>query len=191
MKRSITIAVRMCLLTMVVLGFAYPLTMTGVAALAFPSASRGSMITRSGALIGSRLIGQLFSSDKYFRSRPSAVGYDANASGASNLAPSSQRLGDEVAKRVATIRTDEGLPVLGAVPVDAATTSGSGLDPDISPEWALMQVARVARVRGLPEGDVRKLVEDHITGRQLGLFGEARVNVLELNLALDGAASTK
>lgn len=165
-------------------GLAYPLAMTGLGHLIAPVASQGSMVTMNGKAVGSALIGQAWTSDKYFHGRPSAAGegYDASASSGSNLGPTSAKLKDRVAEDIATLRTiDPSSPL----PADAVTASGSGLDPEISPEFARMQVARVARARGLGEDQVRAVVETQVTAPLAGLFGEPRVNVLLLNLALD------
>jgi len=177
-------------------GLAYPLAITGVAWVAMPNAAGGSLIEKDGKVIGSSLVGQAFSSDKYFHPRPSATSgadpadpskavdapYNASASTGSNLGPITQKLLDRVKGSVEELR---GEGVSGPIPVDAVTASASGLDPDITPETALLQVARVAKARGLPEDRVRALVTAHIEGRALGLIGEPRVNVLLLNLALD------
>jgi K+-transporting ATPase ATPase C chain len=166
-------------------GLAFPLAVTGIANAVMPEQARGSLVTRDGTVVGSRLIGQAFTSDRYFWSRPSATGpdaYNAASSSGSNLGPTSTRLRDRVAADVARLK-DTG--VAGPVPADAATTSGSGLDPDISPAFARAQVARIARVRALPEPVVSALVEQRIASPALGIIGEPRVNVLEINLALD------
>ena len=183
MKKQIVTAVLYTVVTAVLVGIVYPLAVTGVAQLLFPKQSNGELITRDGNLIGSELIGQPFSGPGYFHSRPSAAGtgYDAASSSGSNLAPTSKTLIDRTR---ASVTTEQGSGS-GPVPVDLVTASASGLDPDISPAAAEYQVARVAAQRKLPVATVQSLVQQHITERQLGLLGEARVNVLELNLALD------
>jgi potassium-transporting ATPase KdpC subunit len=189
MKRYVFASIRMALVTMVVLGLLYPLAMTGAAQVLMPAQANGSFVSGgSGTVVGSSLIGQRFIDPKYFHGRPSAAGtdgYDATASGASNLGPTSKALHDAVASRVAAaVAENPGLKA-GAVPVDMVTASGSGLDPDISPANAYAQVARVAAARGMSSASVRALVDATITSRQFGVLGEPRVNVLRLNLALD------
>ena len=179
---------RLLLVFTVVLGLAYPLAMVGLARLV-PGRADGSLISSAGAdgqVIGSRLIGQPFTGDGWFLPRPSVAGdgYDPMASGASNLGPNNADLAATIHDRIAQVAAREGVDV-AAVPPDAVTASASGLDPDISPQYARLQVARVARARDLPVADVTALVEQHVRGRQLGFIGEPRVNVLELNLALD------
>ena len=171
----------------VITGLAYPFAVTGVAKALFPHQAAGSLIERDGKLVGSALIGQNFADPGHFWGRPSATGpmpNNAANSGGSNLGPTNPALVDAVKGRVAALRAAD--PANTApVPVDLVTASGSGLDPEISPAAAAYQVARVARVRGLPMGQVEELIREHTTGRDLGFFGEPRVNVLELNLALD------
>lgn len=182
-----TTSLRFTLLTLLLLGLLYPAAVTGLATLLFPRQAAGSLVERNGQLLGSTLLAQSFSSDRYFHPRPSAAGsgYDASASGGSNLAPSSaklvQRIQGDIDKNAAE---NLGRPV----PIDLVTTSGSGLDPDITPDNALFQAHRVALARHLPEAQLRALVAAHTTGRQFGLLGEPRVNVLLLNLALDRLA---
>jgi K+-transporting ATPase ATPase C chain len=171
----------------VLTGLVYPLVVTGVAQVAWPGKASGSVVRVGGKDLGSALIGQSFSAPGYFWSRPSATSprpYDASASSGSNLGPTNPALVAAVQERVAVLRAaDPGLT--GPIPVDLVTTSASGLDPDISPAAAFVQVPRVARARGLSEDQLRQLVRTHIEGRALGFLGEPRVNVLALNLALD------
>jgi len=184
-KRNLIPAVLMTVVTTVLLGLVYPLVVTGLAQVMFPSKANGQLIERNGAVVGSRIIGQAFSSPGYFRSRPSAAGtgYDATSSGGTNLGPTNKKLVDAVKAAVEDAKKEN--PEM-PVPIDLVTSSASGLDPHISPAAALFQVPRVARERGVQESDVRRLVDTYTYGRQLGFFGEPGVNVLELNLALDG-----
>jgi K+-transporting ATPase ATPase C chain len=185
MKNLVT-AILMTIVTTLLLGLIYPLLVTGLAQVIFPEQANGSLIKSSdGAVLGSRLIGQPFSSPGYFRSRLSAagpVGYDAGASSGSNLGPTNQKLIDRVKADVEKLRAENpGQPV----PIDLVTTSASGLDPHISPAAAEFQVPRVARERAMTEDELRRLMKEHTEGRQFGFLGEATVNVLELNMELD------
>jgi K+-transporting ATPase ATPase C chain len=182
--KNLVIAALMTIVTTVLFGVVYPLVVTGVAQALFPDQANGQLLTRNGTVVGSALLGQAFSSPGYFHSRPSAAGtgYDAANSNATNLGPTNKKLVDAVKAAVDAARAENpGAPV----PIDLVTSSGSGLDPHLSPAAALFQVPRVARERHLSEAEVRQMVEAHIEGRQLGVLGEPRVNVLELNLALD------
>jgi K+-transporting ATPase ATPase C chain len=196
MLREIRPAILVLVALTLVTGLVYPLAMTGIAQVMFPYQANGSMIEHNGKVIGSELIGQSFTSDKYFHGRPSATTapdpkdpaktvpapYNAANSGGSNLGPSNKILVDRVKDDLAKLQKDNpGTPV----PVDLVTTSGSGLDPDISPEAALFQVPRIAKARNLPEDRMRQLINDNTEGRFLDFLGEPRVNLLKLNLALD------
>ena len=182
--RNLITAILVTIVTTLILGVLYPLTITGIAQIAFPNQANGQLLERNGTVVGSRLIGQAFSSPGYFRSRPSAAGtgYDAANSAGSQLGPTNKKLLDAVKANVEAARKDN---PNAPVPIDLVTTSASGIDPHITPAAAAFQVPRVARERGLADADVRRLVEASTAGRQFGFLGEARVNVLELNLALD------
>jgi potassium-transporting ATPase KdpC subunit len=170
---------------------AYTLFLTFVAQSAVPFQANGSLIYIDGKVVGSELIGQSFTSPGYFHGRPSAVDYDGNASGASNLGPSSKKLIDEVRQRVDDVRKENNLPADAPVPADLVTASASGLDPNISVDSAMLQVWRVARERKLEEADVRALVQRYIEPPQFGVLGQQKINVLKLNIALDALAKSK
>jgi K+-transporting ATPase ATPase C chain len=182
--KNLLVAVLMTIVTTLLLGLVYPLVVTGIAQVVFPGRANGQLIERNGRTIGSRIIGQAFSSPGYFRSRPSAAGtgYDGANSAGTNLGPTNKKLIDSVKAAVDAARKEN---PSAPVPVDLVTTSASGLDPHISPAAAAFQVPRVARERGMPEAEIQRLVDAHTQGRQLGFLGEPVVNVLELNLALD------
>jgi len=189
--RDLAISIKMTVVLTLLVGLAYPLAMVGLARVLFPFQSAGSPIRRDGQIVGSALIGQSFTSPRYFHGRPSTAGdkgYDATASGGSNLAPTNRSLIDTVRKHLKETAESEAVSSPAQVPVDLVTASGSGLDPDISPAAAELQVPRVAKVRHLSEDRVRELVSRNSSSRFLGIFGEPRVNVLMLNLALDEAA---
>ncbi len=189
MKQNLITSILMTIVTTVLLGLIFPLLVTGIAQVAFPRRANGQLIVRNGQAIGSRIIGQPFSGPGYFHSRPSAAGtgYDATASGGSNLGPTNRALTNRVAADVASLSAEN--PAV-PVPIDLVTTSASGLDPDISPAAAEFQIARVARVRGIDEEKLRLVVQQHTRGRQWTILGEPRVNVLELNLTLDGMSAS-
>lgn len=189
-NRNLVTAVLMTIVTTAILGVIYPLAITGIAQVAFPDKANGQLITKDGQVIGSKIIGQGFSSSGYFRPRPSAAGrgYDAANSAGSQLGPTNKKLMDAVKANVEVARKEN---PQAPVPIDLVTTSASGLDPHISLAAADFQVPRVARERGIAEGDVRRLVAASTAGRSLGFFGEPGVNVLELNLALDAEYSIK
>src|SRR5665213_2388305 len=184
MKKNFMISIWMTIVTTILLGVVYPFVVTGIAQVIFPHQANGDLIMANGKIVGSSLIGQPFSSPGYFRSRPSAAGtgYDAGNSGGSNLGPTNKMLVDRMAADVQKAQV-ENPGVL--VPVDLVTTSGSGLDPHISPEAAAFQAPRIGRERNMSEADVLALIAKHSEARQLGFLGEPRVNVLELNLDLD------
>jgi K+-transporting ATPase ATPase C chain len=184
MKKNLLIAVLMTIATTILLGLIYPLVVTGLAQVIFPDKANGQLIQRNGQIVGSRVIGQPFGGPGYFHSRPSAAGngYDAANSGGSNLGPTNQKLVDRFKQDLSRLQAENpGKPV----PIDLLTTSGSGLDPDITPAGAEFQIPRVARERGMSEDAVQQLIARHTEGRQFGFLGEPRVNVLALNLELD------
>jgi K+-transporting ATPase ATPase C chain len=200
MLKEIRPAILILVLLTLITGLAYPLAMTAIAGVLFPNQAQGSLIEKDGRVVGSALIGQEFKDDKYFHGRPSATTapdpadstktgpapYNASNSGGSNLGPTSKALNDRVKEDLDKLKAENpSMPV----PIDLVTTSGSGLDPDISPDAALFQVPRVAKARNMPEDRIRALVSENTMGRFAGLLGEPRVNVLALNLALDHAAS--
>jgi K+-transporting ATPase ATPase C chain len=201
MLREIRPAIILLLLLTLITGLAYPLAMTAIAGAIFPKQAQGSLIEKDGKVVGSALIGQEFKDDKYFHGRPSATlapdpadstktlpaPYNAANSGGSNLGPTSKALNDRIKEDVEKLKGENPST---AVPADLVTTSGSGLDPDISPDAALFQVPRIAKARNMPEEPIRQMVASSTQTRLAGLFGEPRVNVLALNLALDGATST-
>ena len=187
MKKNLIIAVMMTIVTTILLGIIYPLVVTGIAQVVFPHNANGQLISKNGKLVGSSVIGQSFSGPTYFQSRPSAAGtgYDAASSGGTNLGPTNQTLIARVDADAKALQAENpGVPV----PVDLVTTSASGLDPHISIAAAEFQVPRIARERGMSPSQVLELVAAHTEGRQFGFLGEPRVNVLELNMALDAAA---
>jgi K+-transporting ATPase ATPase C chain len=187
MRRNLITAILYTLVTTVIFGLVYPYAVTGVAQLLFKDKANGQLIEQNGQLAGSRILGQPFTAADYFHSRPSAAGngYDAANSSGSNYAPTNKKLIDRVAGDVAALQLDH--PGTD-VPVDLVTASGSGLDPDITPDAAEFQVARISQQRHLSEGALRNLIAKHTQGRQFGFLGEPRVNVLELNLDLDRTA---
>jgi potassium-transporting ATPase KdpC subunit len=184
MKKNLLIALWFTLVTTVMFGVLYPLAITVLAQVLFPSRANGQLIERNGKIVGSRIIGQSFTEPRYFHSRPSSAGtgYDPTSSSGSNLGPTNKLLIERVRSDVQKLQSEN---PYAPVPVDLVTASGSGLDPDISPAAAEFQIPRVAHSRGMKEDDVRVLVRKHTHGRDLGFLGEPRVNVLELNLELD------
>lgn len=191
MWRHTVVAVKLMLLTLLLLGVIYPLLITGVAQVVFPKQANGSLIKVNNRVVGSELIGQQFTRPEYFHPRPSAAGYDATASGGSNLGPTSRALAGRVKQEIARLMKDNPNLKPGAIPADMVTASASGLDPDISLANAYAQVVRVAKARHMSEDSVRRLVELNLTDRQFGLLGEPRVNVLRLNLALAVRGTTQ
>jgi len=183
-KTAVLLFIALSLLT----GLIYPLLMTGIIQTAMPEKSDGSLIVLDGKVVGSELIGQNFSSPGYFHGRPSAVGYSANDSGASNLGPTSAKLMEQVHQRIEQVRSENGLSLNTYVPADLVLASGSGLDPDISMEGAMLQVPRIAKARSLSESEIKVLIYQYVEHAQFGILGQERVNVLKLNIALDELA---
>jgi len=184
MKKNLVISLWFTLVTTVIFGLLYPMVVTGLSQVLFPNRANGQLIEKNGKIVGSRIIGQAFTGPEYFHSRPSSAGtgYDPTSSGGSYLGPTNKNLIERVEGDVQKLQTENpGTPI----PVDLVTSSGSGLDSDISPAAAEFQISRVARSRGMKQEDVRAVVQKHTRGRDLGFLGEARVNVLELNLDLD------
>lgn len=191
--RNLWIAVKMTLVLMVLTGIIYPIVVFGIADVIFPSQTGGSLITHGGRVVGSAVIGQNFSQERYFHGRPSAAGdkgYDASNSGGSNLGPTNKTLISTVDSRIKTVVEENPGINPSDVPIDLVTASGSGLDPEISPAAAEIEMARVAKARGVSPDLVRSLIRENTRGRLLGVFGEPGVNVLKLNLALDAAAAS-
>jgi K+-transporting ATPase ATPase C chain len=186
MRRQLLAGLRMLLILTVVLGLLYPLAVTGIAQLTMSNRANGSLVRSDGTVVGSELLGQAFDGDQWFQPRPGS--YDPTASGASNLGPNNPDLIDTVKKNVAALRESDGVAVGTLIPADAVTTSGSNLDPDISPAYAKLQAPRVAAARGLALQDVLDLIDQQTAGRTFGFMGDRRVNVLLLNLALERLA---
>jgi potassium-transporting ATPase KdpC subunit len=188
MIKHLGTAVRVTIVSIVLLGIVYPLAMTGIAQALFPRQANGSLVTMNGKVVGSAIIGQLWTKPQYFHGRPSAAGkgYDPTQTGGTNYGPTSKKLIASTKATIAQLKK-ENPDASGPPPIDLVTSSGSGIDPDISPEAAYWEAPRVAKARGMPVATVDALVERHIEGRTFGFLGEPRVNVLELNLALDGS----
>lgn len=187
MIKHLNTSVRVTILSIVLLGLIYPLVMTGIAQVLFPWQANGSMLRVNGKVVGSAIIGQLWTTRRYFQGRPSAAGkgYDPTSTGATNLGPTSKKLIDATRKTIAELKK-ENPDADGPPPMDLVTSSGSGIDPDISPEAAHWEAPRVAKARGMALAAVNALIAQHLRGRTFGFLGEPRINVLELNLALDG-----
>lgn len=193
MTKHLGVALRVTIVSVIMFGFVYPFAMTGLARLLFPWQANGSLVTVNGKVVGSAIVGQLWTQPQYFAGRPSAAGkgYDPTQTGGTNLAPSSKKLIDATRATIASLERENpngtypGCTARCAPPMDLVTSSASGIDPDISPEGAYYQAARVSRARHLPLARVDALIASHVRGRTLGFLGDPRVNVLELNLALD------
>jgi len=190
MRRNLITSVLYTAITTVLLGVLYPLLITGLAQVLFRDKANGQLVSRQGIIVGSRIIGQAFTGASYFHSRPSAAGtngYDPTSSGGSNYAATSKKYVDRVTGDLTALQAEN---PKAQVPIDLVTTSGSGLDPDLTPAGAAFQIPRIAKARGIPEEELRKLVARHTTRRQFGFLGEPRVNVLELNLDLDSSSKS-
>lgn len=190
MLAQMSTAIRLTIISIVMLGFVYPFAMTGLAQIIFPREANGSMVRANGKIVGSDIIGQLWTKPQYFHGRPSAAGksgYDPTATGGTNLGPSSKKLIDATKAAIAALRK-ENPDARGPIPIDLVTSSASGIDPDISPAAAYYQAPRVARARGMTVASIDAVIAAHVVGRTWGILGNPHVNVLELNLALDGAA---
>jgi K+-transporting ATPase ATPase C chain len=190
MMRHLGTALRVTIVSIVLLGFVYPLAMTAIAAVLFPRQANGSLVTVNGKVVGSSIIGQLWTKPQYFAGRPSAAGkgYDPTSTGGTNLGPTSKKLIDSTKATIAELEK-QNPDAAGPPPIDLVTSSGSGIDPDISPEAAYWQAPRVAKARGESLATVRALIAGHVQGRTFGFLGEPRINVLEIDLALDGLKS--
>jgi K+-transporting ATPase ATPase C chain len=190
MIRHLGTALRVTIVSIVLLGFVYPLAMTAIAAVLFPRQANGSLVTVNGKVVGSSIIGQLWTKPQYFAGRPSAAGkgYDPTSTGGTNLGPTSKKLIDSTKATIAELEK-QNPDAAGPPPIDLVTSSGSGIDPDISPEAAYWQAPRVAKARGESLATVRALIAGHVQGRTFGFLGEPRINVLEIDLALDGLKS--
>lgn len=187
MFKHLGVALRMTIVSVVILGLIYPLAMTGAAEVIFPKQANGSLVNVNGKVVGSRIIGQLWTKPQYFQGRPSAAGkgYDPTSTGGTNFGATSKKLEESTQATIATLKK-QNPDAVGEPPIDLVTSSASGIDPDISPEAAYWEAPRVAKARNMSLDAVNKLVAQHVQGRQLGFLGEPHVNVLELNLALDG-----
>jgi potassium-transporting ATPase KdpC subunit len=189
MLKHLSTSVRMTVVSVILLGLIYPFVMTGLAQVLFPHQANGSLVTLNGKVVGSDIIGQLWTKPQYFHGRPSAAGkngYDPTSTGGTNYGPTSKKLIDSTKATIAALEK-ENPDAAGPPPMDLVTSSGSGIDPDVSPEGAYYQAPRIAKARGLNTSVVNALIANHIHGRELGFLGEPHVNVLELNLALDGS----
>ena len=186
MIKHLGTSLRLTIVTVVLLGLIYPFVMTGLAQIIFPKQANGSLVAANGKVVGSDIIGQLWTKPQYFQGRPSAAGkgYDPTSTGGTNYGPTSKKLIDSTKATIAALEKQN--PGAGTPPMDLITSSGSGIDPDITPEGAYYQASRIAKARGMSVAQVNELIAAHVQGRELGFLGEPHVNVMELNLALDG-----